>query len=93
MNDTNLIYEYERFTIWEFPEKFSYTEDPSKPLPEDSPDNYKVNKIVETCESLEQFLIPISQPQTIFKKVYNFLFDKTLGYSSYVRKTLMMMTL
>jgi len=84
MNDTNLIYEYERFTLWEFPEKFSYNEDPSKPLPEDSPDNLKVKKIIETCEIIEKLLTPIANPTNLYRRIMNFIFDKTLGYSDYV---------
>eukprot|EP01022_Parablepharisma_sp_SALTPOND_P028483 TRINITY_DN71038_c0_g1_i1.p1 TRINITY_DN71038_c0_g1~~TRINITY_DN71038_c0_g1_i1.p1 ORF type:complete len:560 (+),score=41.95 TRINITY_DN71038_c0_g1_i1:670-2349(+) len=84
MNNTYLIFEYEKFTLWEFPEKFNYTDDPSKPLPEDSPDNDKAKRIIETCDSLERFLIPIAEPSSIFRRVYNFLFDHTLGYSDYV---------
>ncbi len=84
MNDTNVIFEYERFSLWEFPEKFSYIEDPSRPLPEDSPDNNKVKHVVEICEEIEALLRPIAEPAGLFKNLCNLLFDKTLGYADYV---------
>ena len=84
MNNTYLIFEYDKFSIWETPMKFDYEEDPAIPLPEDGSDSYKINAILNTCKRLEEKLIPIAKPKGIIRKIYNFLFDKTLGYCDYV---------
>ena len=84
MNNTSLIFEYERFTLWEFPLKFNYSEEPTRPWPEDGPDNYKIKRIIETCGLIEKFLTPIAEPSGLIRRVYNFFFDKTLGYCDYV---------
>jgi len=79
-----VILDYEKFTMWELPDKLNVDEEPTKVLPEDSPDNEKLNTIISTCTMLEDLLLPISEPSTFIRKVKNFLFDRTLGYFDYV---------
>ena len=71
-------------SLWNFPERFNYTDDPVKPLLEDTPGGYKVNTIIQSCKQIEDLLKPIAEPQSTFRKIYNFIFDRTLGYSDYV---------
>ena len=84
MNNISLIVEYENVTLWELPELQRHFEDSIKPSLTAKFDNNKIKTVLETCENLESFLLPIAEPKGIFRKLYNFLFDKTLGYLEYV---------
>lgn len=83
MNNANVIVGEEKFSLWEFPDKFEYG-DEDKPLLEDTPEGYKANTIIETCDALERLLVPIANPSNVLRSIYNLLFDKTLGHSDYV---------
>jgi hypothetical protein len=88
MNNTSVILAEDKFSLWEFPDKFNYSDEIEKPVLEDTPEGYKANTIIETCEVLERLLIPIAEPKNILRKLYNLFFDKTLGHSNYVTFTL-----
>lgn len=79
-----MLLEYEKYTLWELPEKLSADDEPTKVLPEDSPENERLNAIVATCTTIEQLLIPVSESSSPVARLKNFLFDRTLGYFDYV---------
>jgi hypothetical protein len=84
LTDLYVLLEYEKFTLWELPDKLNVEKELTKVLPEDSPDNEKLNNIISSCTILEDLLIPISEPSTFIRKVKNLFCDRTLGYFDYV---------
>jgi len=86
MNKTTIICEYEKYNLWEFPEKFNYTDDPARPIFEDSPDNKRAKAIIDYCQAMISLLHPIAEPSNIFIWIYNYLFISILGHLDYVYK-------
>jgi len=84
MNNTSVILGEEKLSLWEFPDKFNYSDEIEKPILEDTPEGYKANIIIGTCNTLEQLITPIVEPKSRLRKLYNLFFDKTLGHSDYV---------
>ena len=84
MLDATIVYGEEKFSLWDFPESFSYRSGATRLCFEDSPSLTKAKKILEQCEQIASILESAANPRNIFVQAHHYFFEQTLGHADYV---------
>ena len=82
LNETAILYGNERIVLWDLPDVFSYKENVVRLEFEHK---FKIKEIVNLCNRINGIVNPIANNSSVFKRVYYFFFDKTLGHIDYVK--------